>query len=186
MKLPWTGAALLFSLLVAAPASPQGTPERDCRDDRGVDRCDEAQQRRVRELFGVRSIEEHRAAGDQVRRAFYVDGYGRDVVAIAFIRSPGRDPEVWVHYPRRDGEPTPEPLRAPVPRPVWNDVIERGEHFDRDVLSRPAPAAEPRVARPAGDAAEDPETIPLCLHSWVFTIEAVDREGLAGTAISSA
>jgi hypothetical protein len=182
MKLAWSCTALLLSLLVAAPASPQGRADPNCQDDRGVDRCDPEQQRRVRQLFGVISIEEHRAAGDQVRRVFYVDGYGGDVVAIAFIRSPGRDPEVWVHYPRRQGEPTPEPLRAPVPRPVWNDVIERGEHFDRDVLSRPAPAGQGHPAKGTAAAPEGQEMV-LCIHSWDFTIEAVDRGRAADAAI---
>ncbi len=168
-------AALLSALFAAAPALTQAKERPDCFDDKMVDRCEVRQQERVRRVFGVKSIEEHRDAGDQVRRVFYVDGYGHDVVAVAFVRSPARDPEVWVHYPQQQGEPRPEPLRAPVPRPVWSDLIERGQHFDRDVLSRSAPAAEPRAVRAPADAAEEPETIQMCMHSWVFTIEAVDR-----------
>ena len=82
--------SLLFAITAAAPVAAQRPVDRNCSDDRGVDRCSEEQQRRTRQLFSVRSIEEHGAAGDQVRRVFYVDGYGRDVVLIALVRAPGR------------------------------------------------------------------------------------------------
>lgn len=152
----------LLSLCTALPAAAQAPapkPSADCRDDRGVDRCVAGQQRRVRELFGVKSIEEHQAAGDQVRRAFYVDGYGRDVVAIAFVRSPGRDPTLWAHFPRREGEVAAEPLQATVPKHVWEEVLERSELFDRVLAPR---------ANAGGDEVE------ICLHSWVYTVEAAD------------
>jgi len=58
-----------FLLAVApSPSAAQAQIERRCRDDSGAERCAEAQQQRMRELYGVRSIEEHRDAGDQVRR----------------------------------------------------------------------------------------------------------------------
>lgn len=149
-------AAALCLLLLAAPIAAQQRPDRNCTDDRGVDRCAAEQQRRVRALFGARSIEEHEAAGDQIRRVFYVDGYGRDMVAISFVRAPGRDPTVFVHFPRREGEPASEPLQAPVPRAVWGDVLFRSAGFDRSFV----PLA--------------PGTTSICLHSWVYTIEASD------------
>lgn len=140
-----------------APAAPP-RPAPDCRDDNLVDRCAEAEQRRVRALYGVRSIEEHRAAGDQVRRVFYIDGYGRDLVAIAFVRAPGRDPTLSVHYPRREGEARPEPLSAPVPQAAWDDLLFRSALFDRALVPAPRP----------GNATS------ICLHSWVYTVEASD------------
>lgn len=81
-------AALLLLATMQGEAQPR--PDPNCRDDRGTDRCAETEQRRMRELYGVRSIEEHQAAGDQVRRIFYVDGYGRDLILIAFVRTSGR------------------------------------------------------------------------------------------------
>lgn len=149
-------AAASLALLAAAPASGQNRPDRNCTDDRLVDRCSAEQQRAMRGLYGVPSIEEHSAAGEEVRRIFYVDGYGRDLILIVFVRSPRRDPELRIHYPMREGAPRPEPLRAAVPQPVWNEVAERGVHFDRSFA--PGPAEEPSI----------------CLHSWVFTIEAAE------------
>ena len=151
---------LVFSLQ-AAPAAGQAPVDRNCSDDRGIDRCSAEQQRRTRERFGVPSIEEHAAAGDQVRRAFYVDGYGRDLVAIVFVRPRGREPELRVHFFQDEGAERWEPLVAPVPGPVWEDVIRRSEHFDRELVGLPPPPPESNV-------------ITFCLHSWVFTVEAVD------------
>ncbi len=150
----------------AAPAPAQRTVDPNCSDDRGVDRCSPEQQRRTRQLFGVRSIEDHRAAGDEIRRVFYVDGYGRDIVLIAFVRAAGREPTAWVHYPEREGEARSEPFQAPVPLAVWNDVIESSANFHRRFE---VPARE-RTER----AGEEQEMI-ICLHSWVYTMEAVNR-----------
>ena len=169
MLMIWAVAPLSLS---DATAVAQGRPDPNCTDDRGVDRCSPEQQSRVRELFGVRTIEEHAAAGDQVRRAFYVDGYGRDVVAIAFVRARGSEPMLWVHFPREEGRGRAEPLTAPVPQAVWQEVIEESAHFDRQLV--PLPDEVP-VAQEDGE-----EIMAMCLHSSVFTIEATDpaeREG---------
>ena len=150
-------AAFGFALS-AASAHAQPAVDRDCSDDRGVDRCAAEQQARARALFGLRSIEEHRDSGDQVRRVFYVDGYGRDVVAIAFVRAPGRDPTAYVHFPRREGGPPTPPLEAPVPHEAWVEALGRSASFDRNFEPRP----------------ENPDEISICLHSWFYTIEAND------------
>lgn len=157
-------AAMLLSPDQSAPASAQAHEDRECRDDDGVDRCDEARQRRVRDLFGVRSIEEHRDAGDQVRRVFYVDGYGRDLLAIAFVRAAGREPTLSVHFPRVEGEAGPEPLTAPLPEAVWSEVLARSTHFHRELIPEPLPQpADPTL-----------QTIEICGHSWLYTAEASD------------
>lgn len=148
----------LVALLAAASADAQAPVDPDCRDDSGVDRCASAQQARVRALFGARSIEEHRAAGDQVRRVFYVDGYGRDVAMIAFVRAPGREPMAYVHFPPRGERPAPQPFEAPVPAALWTDILRRSSHFDRRLMPLP----------------RNPDEISICLHSWVYTIEAND------------
>ena len=155
-------------LLVAAPVEEKPSsvfpPRGDCRDDRLVDRCAPEQQGRVRELFGVKPIEEHRKAGDQVRRAFYVDGYGRDVVAIEFIRPKGADPLLRVHFPAREGQARTPPMSAAVDAERWSALLRRSEHFDREPQARP---------RKPGEKDEDEEIV-LCLHSWVYTVEATD------------
>ena len=158
----------LLAALALAMSAAQSLPVDDCRDDRGTDRCAAEAQERVRTLFGVQPIEAHRDAGDQIYRAFYVDGYGRDVVAISFLRRPGHDPELLVHLPRWEGQARPEPLRAMVPQNVWDDVARRSAHFDRELVSR-FPRAESEST-----LTEDDEVITLCLHSWVYTIESVE------------
>jgi hypothetical protein len=157
-------ALLLFAAGFAGPEAAGEQPHaRDCSDDRGVNRCAADQQRRVRALFGVRSIEEHRDAGDQVRRAFYVDGYGQDTVAIELIRSKGADPMLRVHFPQQEGRARPEPLTAAIGSELWSAMLRRSEHFDRE----PAPE---RAQGKNGDG----EAILLCLHSWFYTVEATD------------
>ena len=160
-------AALLFCAAAPAQVSPRAsdaaardTAEGDCRDNDGVERCEAEQQRRLRDLYGVRSIEEHREAGDRVYRVFYVDGYGNDLILIAFVRTPGRDPTLWVHYPQRPGQPRLEPLQAPVPQAVWDEIVDRSANFERS------------YAMPAG---ENPASRSFCLHGWNFTIETVGR-----------
>jgi len=160
----WRSLSLLLALLVVAPARGQSGTDSECQDDRGLDRCAPEQQARVRTLFGVGTIELHRDAGDQVRRVFYVDGYGYDVVAIAFVRRPGHDPEVRVHFRREEGEPEYAPLVAPVPAEVWDLLIDRSALFDRALVPLTAPAAAPR----------EEQAVSLCMHSWIFTVEAAD------------
>ncbi len=155
-------AVALPMLLFAAQA-----PDRNCTDDRGRDRCAAAAQQEMRALYGVPPIEELAAAGAEVRRIFYVDGYGRDTVLIAFVRAPGSDPTLRVHYPRHAREERPEPLQAPVPSGVWNEVIERGTHFHR---------------RFAAQAGEPDGAMLMCLHSSVFVAEAAERGSAAQPA----
>jgi hypothetical protein len=170
MAFRWNvAAAFLLSLASASPALAQQRPDRNCADDNGVDRCAAEQQARQRATFGLGPIEAHRDAGEQVRRTFYVDGYGRDLVAIAFVRTPGRDPRVQVHFPRRDGEAAPAPLEASVPQPVWDDILFRSAFFDRAL----APAAA------------DPEAVAICLHSWIYTVEATDPAPAPGQPATS-
>lgn len=61
-------------------------------------------------------------------------------------------------------EPEPEPLSAPVPLPVWENILFRSQLFDRTL----APA--PPLPAPPGEE----ESISICLHSWVYTVEASD------------
>lgn len=153
-------AALALALsCTAADAQQPGqlqaaTPE--CSDDRGTDRCSAEQHRRVLALYGLEPIERLRGDGAQVRRVFYVDGNGRDAAAITFERRPERDPMMFVHFPRQGGaRPRPQ-MEAQVPEAVWWDIVNGSEDFERDL----APL-------PEGDSG-------VCLHSWVYTVEAAD------------
>lgn len=159
----------IAALASAAAAPAQARPDPNCSDDRGADRCAAQQQARTRALFGLRSIEQHRDAGDQVRRVFYVDGYGRDMIAIAFVRAPGREPMAQIHFPRREGQRATPPLEAPVSHTVWGEMLRRSANFDRSYTPRP----------------QNPEEVSICLHSWVYTVEANDpaRTNLARASL---
>ena len=164
----------LTPLLIACvlPCAAAAAPERDCRDNHGVDRCAPAQQAQVRALFGVQQIEAHRDAGEEVYRVFFVDGYGEDSHVVSFVRpfrsvsdlltGPQADAELWVHFPRREEVPTPEPLHAVISEEDWDLIVERARFFDRELVAQPEPVF--------GNG----ETV-VCMHGRVVTAEAVER-----------
>lgn len=154
-------ATSAWLILAFTPAPAKAPPPPDCRDDRGVDRCAAEQQRLVRELYRLKSIEEHKAAGDQVRRVFYVDGYGRDLVAIEFVRAPGHDPTARIHFPTAPGSAPAPSMQALVPKTVWEEVLDRSWLFDRALVP------------------EKSDGPIICMHAWIYTIEATDPAGPA-------
>lgn len=152
---------MFASLLVAGLIGFQTTDglpgPRECLDDNHVNRCDDGVQAQVRRSLGVAAIEDEAAAGAEIYRAFFVDGYGRDMPAVAFERRPGRGPEAVVHGPQG------RVMRAAVSREAWARVVERSRFADR------------RLEQPAAAPAPAEGTIPpppvFCLHSWVQTVE---------------
>lgn len=147
--------AAMFALAVASPATAaQAQNDPNCRGDRSSGACLEALSRGKSELYGVRTLEAHRTAGDQVRRIFYDDGYGDDLILIAFVRAPGANSVLSVHFPRlRDGRLR-EPLTVALSREAWRAALLR----QADFTSTP-PARDPSI---------------LCMHGWTYLIEAAD------------
>lgn len=154
--------------LANAQAPSRAAPSPDCADDRGVDRCSPEQHRRVLDLFVMKPIEEHARAGDQVRRAFYVDGYGRDMIALSFVRAPGRDPMLSVHWPSSPDRPARAPEQVLVPAAIWEGVLAQSRYFDREL--QPIATADSSGV--------------FCLHSWVYTVESHDPEREGGSRAS--
>lgn len=155
-------AVLPACLLIAVAGSAQ-SPGRNCKDDRRVDRCRPEQQAETRALFGVLPAEEQAAAGAQVRRVFYVDGYGRDLLMISMTRRGGGTPTLRVHLPRKEGR-VPEPMSAAMPEAMWREVLTRSASL-RDVPS----GGLMRTVEMDGQT-----FVAVCLHSWVYTAEAAD------------
>lgn len=155
------GLAAGMTSIDVPQAAAQSRPAPECSDDNGVDRCSAEEHRRVLDLFGLQPVEAHIRSNHQIRRAFYVDGYGRDLVALAFVRAPGGDPTLHVYFPRKADNSRSQPLTALVPREVWDEVIDGSANFDRRFQPRPGEADN------------------MCLHSWVYTVEANDPELLA-------
>lgn len=154
---------MLIAALAAAlfAADPQTPVDRDCMDDDLRDRCAAADRAKVEAELGLASIEAEAAAGSEVYRARFVDGYGRDMPAVAFVRRPGQDPMVEVQGSggRR--------MTAPVEPDVWDAVVARARFADRELV--PVETAAGANALP-----------PICLHSWVVVVEMAnsrrDRE----------
>lgn len=112
------------------------------------------------DIFGMRPIQEHQRAGDQVRRLFVLNSHRYPVVAIAFVRAPGREPTVYLHFPRSSGG-TRAPFEAAVPYGAWEEILERSRSFERQFVPVPPPPANP------GDQL-------ICLDAWEDIGEATD------------
>ena len=139
----------LIATLALSAAKPTTDP---CRDDDGKNRCLPAEQEKMRKLYRVEPIEAF-AAGTS-RRLFYVDGYGGDVVAIHFLRMPGRDPTLTVHFPKAPGEEAVAPLQTLLTAEQWQTLIDASEYFDRKF----APTQPSK-------GSDDEDAISICLHS---------------------
>jgi hypothetical protein len=146
-------------------AETQAIFDRGCGDDRGIDRCDEAVQQRMRDLYRLESPTKMLEQGITARRAMFVDGYGNDMAAITFARRPGESPTVEVRAPIAEGQPPPRPLVANISNETWATVLARSKDFDQQ-LARELPRASP-------DGGEEP-TLNICLHAWFVVAEAVD------------
>jgi hypothetical protein len=171
--------AVLWALLLNPFAEGQNRPavrvSGECNDDMMRDRCDSESQRLVRELYGVPSIEELAASGAEIRRAFFVDGYARDIVAITFERRPGADPRVVVTARVADGAENGRrvEMSAPMSQRTWQGMLKETQYFDRTLAPLPPPPPEP--------GKED--GILVCLHPWVVTVEGADPSERPATRI---
>jgi len=191
MRLPVLAAALL-TFLANGPAalaqdderSPDEMSEifdRGCGDDDGNDRCSSDVQRRMRELYGIPDAATLVEQGVTFRRAMFVDGYGRDFVAITFSRAPGRSPSVEIVTPLREGGSMPQPLAAVIDQVTWSRVLAASEFFDKRVEGETL-RGQPNPEAPSSSAEEnerdDEQTIVICLHAWFVVVEAADAARL--------
>jgi hypothetical protein len=152
---------MLIAAFLATLAIGQTVPSRDCRDDNLRDRCAAEDRARVEEMLGIAPIETEAESGAEVYRARYVDGYGRDMPAVAFTRRPGQDPMVEVSG--RDGRK----MTTLVDPDVWDAVVADSRFADRAL----APLAEPARADGAPPIFE-----PICLHAWVVSVEMANTQ----------
>lgn len=158
--------ATVFALQAVAVTIPARDP---CLDDNHRNICNPAVRSEVLEKLGLVSIEEEAATGAQVYRVRFVDGYGRDMPAIAFVRRPGHDPTVEVSG--LDGQQ----LRGAVSQKDWNRVVVEARFADRDL--QPLPKNE---------------ELNICLHSWAVTVEMANavsgrnQQGIVRSATQNA
>lgn len=143
--------AILAAL--AIQQAPAGT-DRNCLDDDHTNRCDAVEQARVRALLGAAAIEDEAATGAEIYRAFYVDGYGRDMPAVSFERRNGEPPKIVVM-----GEEGAR-LESPASAETWAAVVSASRLADR-VLAPLEPNPDEEV---------------ICLHAWVTTVEMANSQ----------
>lgn len=139
-------------------SEPQSVFDRGCGDDRGVDRCDSDVRAKMLDLYGFSPAEELALQNVAMLRGMIVDGYGRDTVAISFMREPGQTPYVDVRAP--SASPTEEQfLRASVPIADWEAVWLASANFDRQLVS---------------EQGDESDTLRICLHGWVAVVESIE------------
>lgn len=150
----WRLWALFLLLLASAPAAGQRWPDDQCFDNPNLTSCLQSRADGLAETYGVPRIEAHRDAGDEVVRVFYIkDG---DRALITFIRTPGREPMAYVHFPRAGNQSAPAPMQAQIPQAAWSEAFYRAAYADRSLVPIP----------------EDPEVQTICIHPWNYVFEA--------------
>ncbi|MGV3579295.1 hypothetical protein [Brevundimonas sp.] len=144
---------MLIALLGAVLIGGQASPDRSCLDDNHRDICAPAMRADLLSRLGMTSVEDEAAAGVESYRAFFVDGYGRDLPAMAFERRPGQGPVSVVYG--FDGAQ----LETPISAETWGRVLAESHFADRELVDN--------------TPAQDPSQMPLrmCLHAWVSTVE---------------
>jgi hypothetical protein len=161
---PRTGALFLaFAALLLAARVDARRPSDPCRRGGDETACFVAHEQVWLDLYGLASASSRLAAASELRRAMFVDGYGRHTVAVEFSRAPGSEPRVAVYLPRPEGatgvaEPA---LAASAPLADWEETATRARYFDRRLVAEPAPR-------------EADETIVFCSHAWLYVVEYVD------------
>lgn len=144
---------MLIALLGAAAIGGQTMPvwDRTCLDDNGRDICAERTRADLLQRLGMATAEDEAAAGVEAYRAFFVDGYGRDMPAMAFERRAGMGP-VSVIYGFGGSR-----LEVPISAKTWAEVVAEGRFADRQLVE---PAVEAGAPPPAP-----------CLHAWNVSVE---------------
>ncbi|NNC47420.1 MAG: hypothetical protein HKO13_03190 [Sphingomonas sp.] len=134
-----------------------------CQDDRGRDRCSAEMQAATLEVFSAQPLSTYNEQRTAVRRVFYVNGYGSDIMALEFFRPEGARPFVKVSAPTTsDGKQT--SIEAPISDEDWAKLVSQSERLEW-LITKPPASANPAKA----DGQDD---IVLCLHSWVYWAEA--------------
>ncbi|MFC0202940.1 hypothetical protein [Novosphingobium soli] len=161
--------AAILALGIATTVVPVAAKDRGCRDDNGAERCAPEALRRQEKAYGVEAIDALGARGAQVIRAFFVDGYGRDVGLVSFVRGPASEPRVeWMQPLAGPADDPRVRLSSVVPLATWEDLQADGEVFDRPLAPEPASAE-----------------LSICLHGWVVRVETVDAGGKSHASVES-
>lgn len=145
------------------PAFAQNAPDDPCRGQ-GNRTC--AVMREARDLFGLPSAEARVSAGEEIRRAFFIGGWGDPIVAVEYRRAPGHEPTLSIHGGRdARGAGGDSVSSAAVPLAEWERLGAAGRLFDR-ALAPPA-------------AGGGPGEILVCADGYSLLVETTDPSALA-------
>lgn len=156
--------ALMVSLW-AGPALAQSTA---CRDDAARERCAAVEDKARRARYDAPPIEDFARQKVEIMRAFFVDGYGRDVGLVTLWRARAAEPRVEWRLPetRDDGQAI-APIAATLALPAWRAVMGASGYFDRTLVQKPS--AE----------------VSICLHGWTTRVEMAGTDGTVRRATQS-
>jgi hypothetical protein len=163
----------VIALFFAHTLRAQDAVDRHCSDDNGQNRCGESAMAKTRDRYGLPDAKTQATQGTYLRRAMIVDGYGRDVLAVSFVREKGSDPFVEIRGTQAAGSKEPRLIRTLISELDWKRVIALGTFFDREL--------EPIT--PAGGEEELPS---ICLHGWMVLVESANPARLSSNMIPAA
>jgi hypothetical protein len=124
--------------------------------------CSAALQARLLDMFGAAPIEAEAATAARIHRAFYADGYGRDVLLISFEMRRDQPPVVVIRG--RDRREISHAIHAE----VWDRVVDEGRIADLEIPAVPPPSS--------GE-------VLLCLHPWSAKVEMAHTENANGAVV---
>jgi hypothetical protein len=181
MRGPRASLFLVCGLILVALASGAWAQSRNrvsdpCRREGDETACFLAHEEEFLDIYGLAKAADLVAQSTQVRRAMFIDGYGRNSAAVEFRRVAGHDPSVAVYLPRPDAEQglAMPALEVPIPLTEWEATSARGRLFHRRLVGEDPPREEAEGEDPPREEAEGEETIRLCIHAWVYFVEVTD------------
>lgn len=141
---------MLIAVVLALQSGFGNVPTDTCLEVGGRRACENLAQHVAQ--MGVKTIEAEAADGVEVYRVRFIDGYGRDLPVVAFVRRPGESPSVEVSASAE------QKLVSPVSDEVWRKVRSESRYVDRELV--PLKGAEEGI----------------CLHSWVAGVEMANTQ----------
>ena len=154
-----------FIALLVVAAEPVVAQSVDpCEDESRLTECYTLHQEEILAPFGLQSAEAHLAAGEEMYRAMFRDGYGRLMVAVAAARRPGSSPVLELYLPdASEGGAGAPAFSTPLQASDWTHVRDSAGLFDRILQPAPPPPAPPGEGQ-----------ITVCAHSWLFVVESTN------------
>ncbi len=176
---------ILLSLPFAANARAQvdtviAAFDRGCSDNRGNDRCDPEYHSIMRKLYGIESAKTLKSRKLDVRRVYIINGYGRDVIAVTFLRK--EDGTAWVEIlsPAWDLlKVQPRKLIGTLSPSDWKKVVELTSLADNASGSKVSIALALANIEEQTNDSEKPIT--LCIHGWGAVFETASGDFYAGS-----